>query len=73
MLYIFPKNSKNINLEIIENKNILKIQNIIRTKNYKTVTYGIIFKLEDLIINRKFKKYSIMVNKEMKDRIQYYE
>ena len=73
MLYIFPKNSKNINLEIIENKNILKIQNIIRTKNYKTVTYGIIFKLEDLIINRKFKEYSIMVNKEMKDRIQYYE
>jgi hypothetical protein len=73
MLYIFPKNDKNINIEIIENEKIYKIKNVISINKYNTVTYGIIFKLTDIFIKKSGTEYHIFVNENMKNKIEYYE
>ena len=73
MLYIFPKNDKNINIEIIESDKIYKIKNIISMKKYNTVTYGIIFKINDISIKKSETEYHIFINENMKNKIEYYE
>tara|TARA_B100000035_G_C20922478_1_gene519147 strand:+ start:332 stop:745 length:414 start_codon:yes stop_codon:yes gene_type:complete len=73
MLYIFPKNDKNINIEIIENDKIYKIKNIIHMKKYNTVTYGIIFKINNIFIKKLETEYHIFVDEKIKKKIEYYE
>ena len=75
MRYIFPKNQNISNFKIIENNSIFKIKNDINTINISgdIVIFGIIFKITDVKIHLNSNEYSIEVNKENRDKINYYE
>lgn len=78
MRYIFPKNQNISNLKIIENNSIFKIKNTINTINTINISgdiiiFGIILKITDAEVNFNLNEYIIKINKENRDKINYYE